>query len=202
MVTPPYGSSGIPSNPRRGGTEPAPYANTGSADLWADVGIGPYERTRGYGFPRRFAPRNDSTKAGSRSAGLSSPSFPARRSARNDSRHRSLQLSSPVPTSLVPESPVTPRRFPKEGPKPFLWSFQGGPGGKYEIPPDNLSWEARGDILLIRKVKHGMRSRAGSPPSLDIAECGSFGESWWKTGEDSRKSNKKLVTGYPRKQDS
>ena len=28
---------GVPSNPRRGGTEPAPYANTESADLWADV---------------------------------------------------------------------------------------------------------------------------------------------------------------------
>ena len=30
MVTPPYGSIGIASNPRRGGTEPAPYRNAGN----------------------------------------------------------------------------------------------------------------------------------------------------------------------------
>ena len=32
-------------------------------------------------------------------------------------------------------SPVTPGWFPKEGPQPFLWSFQGGPGREIEIPP-------------------------------------------------------------------
>ena len=124
---------GVPSNPRRGGTEPAPYTSTESADLWADVpkawlppakfrseiwlaviGIGPYERTRGYGFPRRFAPRNDSTNAGSRSAGPSSTSFSARRSVRNDRRHRSLPLSSHVSTSPVnarseAPAPVSPK---------------------------------------------------------------------------------------------
>ena len=65
------------------------------------IGIGPYERTRGYGFPRRFAPRNDSTNAGSRSAGPSSTSFSARRSVRNDRRRQSFQLSSHVPMSPV-----------------------------------------------------------------------------------------------------
>ena len=30
MVTPPYESIGIASNPRRGGTEPAPYRNAGN----------------------------------------------------------------------------------------------------------------------------------------------------------------------------
>ena len=112
---------------------PAPYTSTESADLWADVpkawlppakfrseiwlaviGIGPYERTRGYGFPRRFAPRNDSTNAGSRSAGPSSTSFSARRSVRNDRRHRSLPLSSHVSTSPVnarseAPAPVSPK---------------------------------------------------------------------------------------------
>ena len=33
----PYVVIGVPSNPRRGGTEPAPYGSTGSADLRADV---------------------------------------------------------------------------------------------------------------------------------------------------------------------
>ena len=34
-------------------------------------------------------------------------------------------------------SPVTPGWFlPKEGPQPFLWSFQGGVRGKIEIPPE------------------------------------------------------------------
>ena len=41
----PYTVIGVRSNPRRGGAEPAPYASTGSADLRADAGIGPYERT-------------------------------------------------------------------------------------------------------------------------------------------------------------
>ena len=31
--------------------------------------------------------------------------------------------------------PVTPGWFPKEGPQPFLWSFQGGAGREIEIPP-------------------------------------------------------------------
>ncbi len=56
---------------------------------------------------------------------------------RNDSRHQSIHLSSPVSAqrsvrARLPESPVTPGWFPKEGPRPFLWSFQGGLGGKYE----------------------------------------------------------------------
>ena len=34
---------------------------------------------------------------------------------------------------------------------PFLWSFQGGHGGKFRNPPVNLSWGARGGILLIGK---------------------------------------------------
>ncbi len=78
------------------------------------IGIGPYERTRGYGFPRRFAPRNDSTNAGSRSAGPSSTSFSARRSVRNDRRRQSFQLSSYVSTSFVTTrseapAPVSPK---------------------------------------------------------------------------------------------
>ena len=40
----PYTVIGVHSNPRRGGAEPA-YASTGSADLRADAGIGPYGRT-------------------------------------------------------------------------------------------------------------------------------------------------------------
>ena len=125
------------------------------------IGIGPYERTRGYGFPCRFAPRNDSTNAGSRSAGPSSTSFSARRSVRNDRRRQSFQLSSHVSTSFVtarseapapvsPKSPVTPERFPKEGPKPFLWSFQGGLGGNSKSP-QNFSSGVWGCILSIRK---------------------------------------------------
>ena len=85
------------------------------SEIWlAVIGIGPYERTRGYGFPRRFAPRNDSTNAGSRSAGPSSTSFSARRSVRNDRRHRSLPLSSHVSMSPVnarseAPAPVSPK---------------------------------------------------------------------------------------------
>ena len=118
---------------RRGVVTPPYGCITGSAQQWADVpkawlppakfrseiwlaviGIGPYERTRGYGFPRRFAPRNDSTNAGSRSAGPSSTSFSARRSVRNDRRHRSLPLSSHVSTSPVnarseAPAPVSPK---------------------------------------------------------------------------------------------
>ena len=89
--------------------------------------------------------------AGSRSAGPSSPSSSARQNARNDRRHQSLHLPSPVPTSPVsaqrsahalrpPQGPnllslVIPGWFPKEGPQPFLWSFQGGSGREIEIPP-------------------------------------------------------------------
>ena len=35
--------------------------------------------------------------------------------------------------------------------KPFLWSFQGGHGGKFRNPPVNLSSGVWGCILLIRK---------------------------------------------------
>ena len=149
---------GVPSNPRRGGTEPAPYTSTESADLWADVpkawlppakfrseiwlaviGIGPYERTRGYGFPRRFAPRNDSTNAGSRSAGPSSTSFSARRSVRNDRRRQSFQLSSHVPMSPVSSQRSARARlsknsrklrkgFQRKGRSPSFGRFKGGWG--------------------------------------------------------------------------
>ena len=141
------------------------------------IGIGPYERTRGYGFPRRFAPRNDSTNAGSRSAGPSSTSFSARRSVRNDRRRQSFQLSSHVSTSFVtarseapapvsPKSPVTPERFPKEGPKPFLWSFQGGLGGNSKSP-QNFSSGVWGCILSIRKEY--IPSGSGPPPARRTA---------------------------------
>ena len=46
-------------------------------------------------------------------------------------------LPSPVPPSPVnPAPPSTPREVSKgEARRPLLWSFQGGPGGKFEIPP-------------------------------------------------------------------
>ena len=127
------------------------------------IGIGPYERTRGYGFPCRFAPRNDSTNAGSRSAGPSSTSFSARRSVRNDRRRQSFQLSSHVSTSFVtarseapapvsPKSPVTPERFPKEGPKPFLWSFQGGLGGNTKFHRESFLGSARGYSFDLKRI--------------------------------------------------
>ena len=74
----------------------------------------------------------------------------ARQNARNDRRHRSLPFPSPVPTSPVsaqrsahalrpPQGPnllslVIPGWFPKEGPQPFLWSFQGGSGREIRNP--------------------------------------------------------------------
>ena len=89
--------------------------------------------------------------AGSRYARPSSTPSPTRQSVRNDSGHQSLHLPSPVPTSPVsaqrsahalrpPQGPnllslVIPGWFPKEGPQPFLWSFQGGSGREIEIPP-------------------------------------------------------------------
>ena len=103
------------------------------------IGIGPYERTRGYGFPRRFAPRNDSTNAGSRSAGPSSTSFSARRSARNDHRRQSFQLSSHVPMSPVSSQRSARARlsknsrklrkgFQRKGRSPSFGRFKGGWG--------------------------------------------------------------------------
>ena len=83
--------------------------------------------------PRPYSRRMPN--AGSRSTGPSSTSSPASQNARNDSRHQSLHLPSPVPTSFVPESPVTPGWFPKEGPQPFLWSFQGGRQGGHSKSP-------------------------------------------------------------------
>ena len=87
--------------------------------------------------PRPYSRRMPN--AGSRSTGPSSTSSPASQNARNDSRHQSLHLPSPVPTSFVPESPVTPGWFPKEGPQPFLWSFQGGRQGGNSKSPLNFS---------------------------------------------------------------
>ena len=172
---------GVPSNPRRGGTEPAPYTSTESADLWADVpkawlppakfrseiwlaviGIGPYERTRGYGFPRRFAPRNDSTNAGSRSAGPSSTSFSARRSVRNDRRHRSLPLSSHVSTSPVnacseapapvsPKSPVNSGKVSK---------------GRAEVLPLVVSRGSGGYSFHLKRIPP---SGSGPPPARRTA---------------------------------
>ena len=50
------------------------------------------------------------------------------------------------------EIPRNPRKsFQRKGRSPSFGRFKGGQGGKYEIPPDNLSWEAREDIFLIRK---------------------------------------------------
>ena len=57
----------------------------------------------------------------------------------------------PVPTSPVSVQRSARARFPEiprnlgkvsQGGQGPLGSFQGGQGGKYEIPPDNLSWEA------------------------------------------------------------
>ena len=41
----------------------------------------------------------------------------------------------PRPNVLRIGIPVPPGWFPKEGPLPFLWSFQGGSGREIEIPP-------------------------------------------------------------------
>ena len=95
-------------------------------------------RSRAGTEPRPYRrQRRRMPNAGSRSTRLLSPSSPASQNARNDSRHQSIHLSSPVSAqrsvrARLPESPVTPGWFPKEGPRPFLWSFQGGLGGKYE----------------------------------------------------------------------
>ena len=108
-------------------------------------------------------------------------SSPANQNTWNDRRHQSLHLPSPVPTSPVsaqrsahalrpPQGPnllslVIPGWFPKEGPQPFLWSFQGGSGREIRNPSQNLSWEARGDILLIRK-EYPLASRRPSSAAL------------------------------------
>ena len=92
-------------------------------------------RSRAGTEPRPYRrQRRRMPNAGSRSTRLLSPSSPASQNARNDSRHQSIHLSSPVSAqrsvrARLPESPVTPGWFPKEGPRPFLWSFQGGLGG-------------------------------------------------------------------------
>ena len=121
--------------------------------------------------PRPYSRRMPN--AGSRSTGPSSTSSPASQNARNDSRHQSLHLPSPVPTSFVPESPVTPGWFPKEGPQPFLWSFQGGSGREIRNPSQNLSWEARGDILLIRK-EYPLASRRPSSAAPHARQGGNL----------------------------
>ena len=102
-------------------------------------------RNRAGTEPRPYSRRT--SNAGSRSTRPSSLSSSARRrSARNDRRHQGLPLPSHVPTSPVSakrprssfgKSPVTvtPGWFPKEGPKPFLWSFQGGCQGENRNPP-------------------------------------------------------------------
>ena len=107
----------------------------------------------------------------------SPPSSPANQNTRNDRRHQSLPLPSPVPMSPASaakrprlsfgKSPVTvtPGWFPKEGPQTFLWSFQGGSGREIRNPSQNLSWEARGDILLIRK-EYPLASRRPSSAAL------------------------------------
>ena len=93
----------------------------------------------------------------------------------NDSRHQSLPLPSPVPTSFVPESPV-PFGMVSKGRAaalPLVVS-RGLSGGKFEIPPDNLSWGARGDILLIRK-EYPFASRRPSSAALPPTRAGISG---------------------------
>ena len=109
--------------------------------------------------------------AGSRSTRLLSPSSPASQNARNDSRHQSIHLSSPVSAqrsvrARLPEIPCDPGMVSKgrAAALPLVVS-RGSSGGKFEIPPDNLSWEARGDILLIRK-EYPLASRRPSSAAL------------------------------------
>ena len=60
------------------------------------------------------------------------------------------------PSPLVPTSPVTPvppstppRGFQRRGPQASPLVVSRGSRGEIRNPPGNLSWEARGDILLI-----------------------------------------------------
>ena len=126
-------------------------------------------------------------KAGSRSTGLSSASSPTKHNARNDRRHRSFQLPSPVPTSPViarGEAPapvsrkslVTPGWFPKEGPQPFLWSFQGGLGG-IRNPPRIFLRGSGGVFFQFGKntspyaAKHPWRPRLVNRPRHAESSC-------------------------------
>ena len=162
-VTPPYGSTTGGAQRRadvpKAWLPPAKFRS----EIWlAVIGIGPYERTRGYGFPRRFAPRNDSTNAGSRSAGPSSTSFSARRSVRNDRRHRSLPLSSHVSTSPVnacseapapvsPKSPVNSGKVSK---------------GRAEVLPLVVSRGSGGYSFHLKRIPP---SGSGPPPARRTA---------------------------------
>ena len=82
--------------------------------------------------------------AGSESTGPSPPSSPANQNTRNDRRHQSLPLPSPVPTSPASaqrsarpfELPRTLRdSFQRKGRSPSFGRFKEGLGGKFEIPP-------------------------------------------------------------------
>ena len=61
-------------------------------------------------------------------AGTPHPSFVPRLNVLRKARS---EASAP----RLPKIPVPPGWFPKEGPQPFLWSFQGGAGREIEIPP-------------------------------------------------------------------
>ena len=55
----------------------------------------------------------------------------------------------PRPNVLRIGIPVPPGWFPKEGPLPFLWSFQGGSGREIEIPPGSFSFAS---VFFWRRV--------------------------------------------------
>ena len=114
-----------------------------------------------YGVPSPRPPQDPHpTNPSARTTRPSSISSAAKRNPLNDREH-----PAPIPRPTVPRKPRSPVPppgwFPKEGPKPFLWSFQGGSGREIRNPSQNLSWEARGDILLIRK-EYPLASRRSS----------------------------------------
>ena len=104
-------------------------------------------------------------RAGSRTARLSSPSFSTKHGTPNDSTH-------PAPGSFVPRPNVPRKRaakrprpspgnlpyllgwFPKEGPQPFLWSFQGVSGGNTKSPRESFLGSARRYSFDLKRISH------------------------------------------------
>ena len=101
--------------------------------------------------------------------------FPRRPSGppRNDKGFRTViarseatwQSASPVPTSFVTETPRIPGMVSKGRAAALPLVVSRGSRGEIRNPPGNLSWEARGDILLIRK-EYPLASRRPSSAAL------------------------------------
>ena len=91
-------------------------------------------RARRPGVPPPSPAGPQPPNVGARTTRPSPTSSPTRQNALNRRKHPAPDSRPTVPRK--PRSPVHPPGwFPKEGPQPFLWSFQGGSGREIEIPP-------------------------------------------------------------------